>query len=93
MVKAGSPSNGRVGLVFLGVLIAGMLAFWFGILEPIHSHASWQRRVRADLTTLAHRRSAGVTKGQWDFAVGWTINLHCNCGKSNSAWRDRLDLG
>jgi hypothetical protein len=78
-------------LVGGGVLLAGSLALWLGIAEPIRSRAShrgWYERVRADLMSLVHRRPPGVTKGQWDYAVGWTFNLHANCGTPDRSWRD-----
>jgi hypothetical protein len=77
-------------LVATGVVIGGALAFWFGLAEPIHAHSVWYKRVRVDHMTLVDRRPPGVTKGQWDYAVGWTINLHANCGEANREWREQF---
>lgn len=45
-------------------------------------------RVRDDLKKLAQKQPQDVNRGQWDFAVGWTWQLHCNCGEVDRAWRD-----
>jgi hypothetical protein len=79
-----------VGMVIMSGLC---VAFWYTFLEPIRVHMVWERRIRADIEMLAQKPPAGVTKGQWDFVVNWTINLHANCGASYSFlidldWRD-----
>lgn len=35
------------------------------------------------------RRPAEVPPGQWEFLVGWTLNLHANCGTFRTAISDR----
>jgi len=63
------------------LLVAGLLGFWFGLVEPSRVHWRWYHRVDSDLKSLVHKRPAGgVTKGQWEYVVGWTGNLHANCG-------------
>jgi hypothetical protein len=41
---------------------------------------TWYYRVRADYEALAQKRPQGVTRGQWEFLVRWTENLHGNYG-------------
>jgi hypothetical protein len=36
--------------------------------------------VRADIYQLASKRPDDVPRGQWEFLIGWTVNLHANCG-------------
>ena len=61
-------------------LLAGLLlAGWAFFYEPIRVHRKWSDAVRADIQSLAHKRPPNVTRGQWEYAVGWTINLHANC--------------
>jgi hypothetical protein len=73
-------------------LVAGSLFLWFGWFAPIQSHIRWHSRVQSDIRALAHTRPAEVSKGQWEFIVGWTLNLHCNCGSDwytvEPEWRD-----
>lgn len=38
------------------------------------------RNVDADLRNLAKQRPSHIPPGEWEFAVGWTLNLHANCG-------------
>lgn len=62
------------------VLAGGATAVWFLALEPISEHRRWYDQVHADLYALADKRPADVPPGQWEFMVGWTINLHTNWG-------------
>jgi|APCry1669189000_1035189.scaffolds.fasta_scaffold227795_1 hypothetical protein len=81
---------GRVRWIAVAAALAltgGATAAWFLALEPIHEHLSWFGRVRADLYSLADRRPADVTPGQWEFMVGWTINLHANSAAAKK-WVD-----
>jgi hypothetical protein len=73
-------------LVIAGVLMCGVSAFWFWLTEPLRAQHRWYRRVRADLMTLVERWPSGITKGQWNYAVGWTINLHAICGTADPEW-------
>jgi hypothetical protein len=43
------------------------------------THQEWYKRVRADIYALASKRPADIPPGQWEFVVGWTVNLHANC--------------
>jgi hypothetical protein len=70
------------------LVLGGGAAFWLLVLEPGREHRCWYDRVRADLYSLAKKRPADVPPGEWEFLVGWTINLHANCGASRS-WVDR----
>ena len=69
-------------------LSAAATAFWFLALGPIHEHLQWYGRVRADLVALADKRPTDVSPGQWEFMVGWTINLHANSAAAKE-WVDR----
>jgi hypothetical protein len=80
-------------LIVAGILlVGGAFAFWLLLLEPIHSHDQWFRRVRAHIVALADKRPLEVSPGQWEFAVGWTINLHANCGAAHT-WVNRVEAG
>ena len=72
--------------------VTGLLFLWFQYVEPIRSHGQWRNRVRADIETLAHKRPPEVSKGQWEFIVGWTITMHANCGSIGTTvepeWRE-----
>lgn len=70
----------RLLLVAGFVFVGGLALAWFGWVQPIHEHLRWHRQVRPDILALAHKRPLGVSNGQWEFAVGWTLNLHANAG-------------
>jgi hypothetical protein len=79
-------------LVALSLLLGIALSLWFWWIAPIRSEIQWSQRVRADYYSLVHNRPADVTPAQWDLLVGWTINLHANCGSGqlgvDANWRD-----
>lgn len=91
--RGGEVVRRRWVLIGLGLAAVGGAAwFWFARVEPFLGHYRWSRRVEHDIKQLAHKRPPDVTKGPWEFMVGWTINLHGNCGvipdRGNRAWRD-----
>jgi hypothetical protein len=60
--------------------IAGVAFLWFGWVEPTLDHSRWFGEVHEDIKGLLRKRPPDVPKGQWEFAVGWTLNLHGNAG-------------
>lgn len=64
-------------LVFLA-LVGGGVAFYVSIVKPLVFYSKWFERVRSSIYTLADKRPAEVSRGQWDFMIGWTLNLHGN---------------
>jgi hypothetical protein len=73
------------------VLTAAAATFWVLALGPIREHRHWYDRVRADLYLLADKRPAEVPASQWEFMVGWTINLHSNSAAARQ-WVDRGEI-
>lgn len=72
--------------IYLLIAVAVAIAYWLA--EPIRSQLQWHERIRSDLKTLAQQRPTDANQGQWEFAVGWTHQLDCNCGETDRAWRD-----
>ncbi len=81
----------RWPLVIAVAVVVLLVVGWFALVEPIRLHGQWDHRVRSDIRQLAHKRPPDVPKGQWEFMVGWTWNLHCNCGSlptgADEHWR------
>jgi hypothetical protein len=81
-----------VWLAVCGAAIAGVTLFWLRVAAPTWTNSQWHARVRGDLMALTHKRPPAVRRGPWEFAVGWTLNLHDNCGRPPAAvepgWRD-----
>jgi hypothetical protein len=79
-----------VGLLAVG----GAFLLWGNFIQPEAAHRRWYDRVLGDIRALADKRPPDVTPGQWEFAVGWTDNLHGNCGCIRSTvepeWRDEF---
>ena len=75
----------------VAVCLGAGLAFWCFALGPMYSHQKWSKRVRADIYSLADKRPPEINRGQWEFAIGWTINLHANCATSYT-WVDRREM-
>jgi hypothetical protein len=81
----------RRHLLLSGLIVVatgGGAAFWFLGLEPVIAHRRWYDRVRRGILSLLPRRPPDVGPGAWEFAVGWTMNLHGNCGSAHT-WVDR----
>jgi|SRR5262245_4006302 len=76
---------GWSGWTVLLVMVAVPPVVWFFAFEPLRSHARWYNRVRDAIRELASRRPPEVSRGQWEFVIGWTLNLHANCGGSAGA--------
>ena len=85
----------KVKLAVVAVLAALFVAGWAFVYEPISAHSVWFRRVGADIRSLEHKRPPDVTRGQWEYLVGWTINLHGNAGgiwsSVDPAWQDSFE--
>lgn len=64
-----------IALLAVCLAIGGALIHHF-ILVPDQLY----RQLKLDIQSLANRRPAHVPPGEWEFAVGWTLNLHANCG-------------
>lgn len=84
----------RWPLVIAGAVVALLALGWFALVEPIRVHGEWHNRVRADIRQLACKQPADVPEGQWEFMVGWTWNMHCNCDftprSSTPEWREEF---
>ena len=82
--------------LILVVLLAVFAAGWAFVYEPLRLHREWDDAMRANIKSLADKRPTDVTPQQWEYTVGWTINLHANCGAfysfsehtADPAWRD-----
>lgn len=80
-------------MVILGGLFAAYGWYYRTILVPRHHHDEIQRLIYS----LAQRRPATMTRGQWGSAVAWTRNLHGNSmlvfeadGSTLTAFEQRL---
>ena len=62
-----------------GVIVALIMCVWHFVYQPLHLHSEWERDVREDLKTLVNKRPPHIPAGQWEFMVGWTLNMHFNC--------------
>src|SRR5689334_17559102 len=76
-------------LVVAGVAIAGAVVFCARYVEHV-SHREWYHRVQDDFVGLADKPPPDVSRGQWEFMLNWTIQLHANCAAS-PAWIERAD--
>ncbi|HEX4606648.1 MAG TPA: hypothetical protein VH092_00425 [Urbifossiella sp.] len=81
--------------LWVGAVVAaagGTASLWFGSVEPGRTHREWYHRAGRGIGALADKRPPDVPPGQWEFAVGWTRNLHGNCGSTRPAvaagWRE-----
>ena len=64
--------NGAVGIV-------GVVCFWYVALRPIQNHSRTYSRISDSVQSLVHRRPADVSRNQWSYIIGWTMNGIGNC--------------
>jgi hypothetical protein len=72
----------RKRLAVVTILASVASALWFFGLRPFQDHRRWSDRARVGIRALLDKRPADVPPGQWEFMVGWTLNLHGNWGSS-----------
>jgi hypothetical protein len=68
--------------VFLLLVFAVVpVLFCANVLEPLPD-TTWSQKIHAGIYTLLDKRPPDVPLGEWEFMIGWTINLHANYGHS-----------
>ena len=69
--------------IFVGihaaVFLVGCVCIWYGFVRPMQNHRRAYDRISDSVQSLAHRRPAAVSKKQWSFIIGWTMNGIGNC--------------
>jgi len=68
--------NGGVGLI-------GVAGCWYVYVRPMQIHSQSYHRISDSVQSLAHRRPADVSRNQWSFIIGWTMNGIGNCCSVN----------
>ena len=68
-----------VGAGLLIILVALSMALWRWKIEPIQHHGRLFNHARVSIENLVLHRPPGVTRAQWQYVVGWTLNAHGNC--------------
>jgi len=80
ILAAGDRFQFRLRTLFLIVTLSCLLlAVWNMTLRPIQEHRRVYRQIEVSLYDLANQRPEGVTKAQWSFVLGWTLQAHGNC--------------
>jgi hypothetical protein len=68
-----------VWLLVIGIMLA-VLGRWYYIwLRPHQVHSAAYQRLRDAVESLANRRPANVTRNEWSYVIGWTLNGIANC--------------
>jgi len=79
---------GFKSLIVLILVASGVLAFWTFAIEPHIPDLAWSQRIQDGILSLPAKRPPDIPLGEWDLMVGWTMNLHANCGDSR-VWVSR----
>jgi hypothetical protein len=66
--------------IIIGVACAAGVALWIFALRPIARNSRLSRQISEDISSLLANKPPRISNGQWEFMVGWTLNLHGNCG-------------
>jgi hypothetical protein len=69
------------GFIVINAAIAliGIVSFWWVILRPMQNHSRAYHRLSDSVESLARRRPPGVSRNQWSYIIGWTMNGIGNC--------------
>jgi hypothetical protein len=59
--------------------LASIVTFWYAVLRPMHNHRRAYDRLSDSVQSLVHRRPAGVSRNEWSYVIGWTMNALGNC--------------
>ena len=80
----------RTVAIVLTCLLASVLALltYRNKIRPALVRRELASRVDASLYSLMERRPDGISKGEWEFIIGWTLNGHANC----MGGTERVDL-
>ena len=57
----------------------GVCWLWYVFVRPIQNHQRAYARISAGVQSLIDRRPANVSKNQWSYIIGWTMNGIGNC--------------
>src|SRR5712691_4560020 len=63
----------------VAVVFVGILCFWYVVIRPMQNHSRAYDRISNSVQSLVHRRPAGVSRNEWSYTIGWTMNGIGNC--------------
>jgi hypothetical protein len=69
----------RLHLLVLALFGIASFLVWLQVIAPVRSHLRWYDRVRTSLESLKSKRPPHVSRKEWAYVVGWTLNAHANC--------------
>lgn len=74
------PLSLRLFVVINGAIaLIGIASFWFIVVRPVQRHAQAYHRISNAVQSLVHRRPADVSRKEWSYVIGWTMNAIGNC--------------
>jgi hypothetical protein len=72
------PRTLCIAMVISSACITGVCVLVSNSTVAVADHRDWYNNTRLDLLSLASNRSENVPPGEWEFLIGWTLNLHDN---------------
>jgi hypothetical protein len=66
-------------VILAAIGLSSLLWFWFIAVRPIVNHGRAYDRLSTAVQSLTRRRPPGVSKDQWSYIIGWTMNAIGNC--------------
>ena len=82
--------------VVVTIVVVGLTATVGVQFNRSESYRTWFLDTQSKLIAIAERRPESVPPGEWEYLVGWTINLHANTAGPVSSfdhsYRDRLNI-
>jgi hypothetical protein len=66
-------------VVYAAIALVCILCFWYVDIRPMQNHSRSYNRISASVQSLVYRRPADVSRNQWSYIIGWTMNGIGNC--------------
>lgn len=85
-----SPRQVIARVFILLVLLTTMIAIYNFLIHPVLQHKSWSKRMSKNIIVLAHNRPPNLARGEWEYLIGWTHQLHSNCAAYYTSLDQRL---
>jgi Na+-transporting NADH:ubiquinone oxidoreductase subunit NqrC len=68
-----------VGAIVVILVCSIVFSVWYKVLRPFQQHLAAYARLETAISDLKTKRPPDVTREQWSYVIGWTMNGVGNC--------------
>jgi len=66
-------------VINIAIGLISLVYFWFVVVRPMQNHSRAYDRISQSVRSLEKRRPHTVSRNQWSYVIGWTMNGIGNC--------------